>query len=58
MYAIWIFSDEKIDYKPQKNNDGISIEDHIPNRSPLLVRQTSKWYLWEVVFQENNSSIT
>ena len=35
------------------------MEDHIPirpDRSLLLVRQTSKWSLWDVVFHENNSN--
>ena len=36
----------------------IFMQDHIPirpARSLLLGGQTSKWYLWDVVFHENNS---
>ena len=34
----------------------IFMDDHIPISSDrsLLGRQTSKWYLWDVVFHENN----
>ena len=33
------------------------MEDHIlerPDRSILIVRQTSKWSLWDVIFHEND----
>ena len=36
----------------------IFMEDHIPirlDRTLLLGRQTSRWFLWEMDFQENNS---
>ena len=37
----------------------IYIEDHIsirPDRSLLLGRHTSEWYLWDVIFHKNDST--
>ena len=36
------------------------MKDHIPerpDRSLQIGRQTSKWFLWDVVFHENNSTM-